>query len=173
VRSLDELVSQTVPAAIRATAPLDLPPPLSETQLLAEARRLASHNRVFRSYIGVGYHDCIVPPVIKRNIWKPRLVHGLHALPGRDLARPLEALLNFQTMIMDLTAMEVAGASLLDEATAAAEAMHMFAGLAERDDANLFFVSELCHPADPGGGGDPGRGARNRGRGGQPRALRL
>ena len=67
-RSLDELVSQTIPAAIRSSTPLDLPPPLSENQLLTEARRLASRNRVFRSFIGVGYHDCIVPPVIKRNI---------------------------------------------------------------------------------------------------------
>ena len=68
VHSLDELVGQTVPAAIRSTTPLDLPPPLSEHDLLAEARRLAGHNRVFRSYIGMGYYDCIVPPVIQRNM---------------------------------------------------------------------------------------------------------
>jgi glycine dehydrogenase len=146
-RSLDELVSQTVPTSIRATAPLDLPPPLSETQLLAEARRLASHNRVFRSYIGVGYHDCIVPPVIKRNILENPGWYTAYTPYQAEISQGrLEALLNFQTMIMDLTAMEVAGASLLDEATAAAEAMHMFSGLAERDDANIFFVSELCHP---------------------------
>jgi len=146
-RSLDELVSQTVPASIRATAPLDLPPPLAEHQLLAEARRLASHNRVFRSYIGVGYHDCIIPPVIQRNILENPGWYTAYTPYQAEISQGrLEALLNFQTMIMDLTAMEVAGASLLDEATAAAEAMHMFAGLAERDDANLFFVSELCHP---------------------------
>ena len=146
-RSLDELVSQTVPSSIHSSAPLDLPPPLSEYQLLAEARRLASHNRVFRSYIGVGYHDCIVPPVIKRNILENPGWYTAYTPYQAEISQGrLEALLNFQTMIMDLTAMEVAGASLLDEATAAAEAMHMFAGLAERDDANLFFVSELCHP---------------------------
>ena len=146
-RSLDELVGQTVPASIRSAAPLDLPPPLTEHQLLAEARRLAGHNRVFRSYIGVGYHDCIVPPVNMRNVMENPGWYTAYTPYQAEISQGrLEALLNFQTMIMDLTAMEVAGASLLDEATAAAEAMHMLAGMAERDDANLFFVSELCHP---------------------------
>ncbi|HEX7599213.1 MAG TPA: glycine dehydrogenase (aminomethyl-transferring), partial [Polyangia bacterium] len=147
VRSLDELVSQTVPASIRTATPLQLPSPLTEHQLLAEARRLAGRNRVLRSYIGVGYHDCIVPPVIQRNVLENPGWYTAYTPYQAEISQGrLEALLNFQTMIMDMTGMDVAGASLLDEATAAAEAMTMLAGLAERDDANLFFVSELCHP---------------------------
>ena len=145
--SLDELIGQTVPPSIRSRAPLDLPAPLTEYQLLAEARRLAGRNRVFRSYIGVGYHDCVVPPVIQRNVLENPGWYTAYTPYQAEISQGrLEALLNFQTMIMDLTGLEVAGASLLDEATAAAEAMHMLAGLTEREDANLFFVSELCHP---------------------------
>jgi glycine dehydrogenase len=145
--SLDELVSQTVPAAIRLTTGLDVPPALGEHQLLAEARRLASRNRVTRSYIGVGYHGCIVPPVIQRNILENPGWYTAYTPYQAEVSQGrLEALLNFQTMIMDMTGLQVAGASLLDEGTAAAEAMHMLAGLAENQDANVFFVSELCHP---------------------------
>jgi glycine dehydrogenase len=145
--SLDELVDQTVPAAIRTTRPLDLPLTLSEHEALSELRRLGNRNRRVRAYIGMGYTDTILPPVIQRNILENPGWYTAYTPYQAEISQGrLEALINFQTMVMDLCGMDVAGASLLDEATAAAEAMHMFAGLAEHDDANVFFVSELCHP---------------------------
>jgi glycine dehydrogenase len=145
--SLEELVAQTVPEAIRLRAPLDLPPAESEHELLREARALAGSNKIARSYLGMGYSDCLTPPVIQRNIVENPGWYTAYTPYQAEIAQGrLEALLNFQTMIMDLTGLDVAGASLLDEGTAAAEAMHMLAGLAERDDANTFFVSERCHP---------------------------
>jgi glycine dehydrogenase len=145
--SLDELVEQTVPAGIRISRPLELPPPLTEHEALTELRRLGSRNRRVRSYIGMGYAEAILPPVIQRNILEnPGWYTGYTPYQAEISQGRLEALLNFQAMTMDLCGMEVAGASLLDEATAAAEAMHMFAGLCEHEDAKVFFVSELCHP---------------------------
>ena len=145
--SLDELVEQTVPAAIRASRPLELAPPLSEHEALSELRRLGSRNRRVRAYIGMGYAEAILPPVIQRNILENPGWYTAYTPYQAEISQGrLEALLNFQTMTMDLCGMEVAGASLLDEATAAAEAMHMFAGLNEHEDAKVFFVSELCHP---------------------------
>jgi glycine dehydrogenase len=145
--SLEELVAQTVPEAIRLRAPLDLPPGETEHELLREARALASQNKIARSYLGMGYSDTLTPPVIQRNVVENPGWYTAYTPYQAEIAQGrLEALLNFQTMVMDLTGLDVAGASLLDEGTAAAEAMHMLAGLAERDDANTFFVSELCHP---------------------------
>ncbi|HXU80563.1 MAG TPA: aminomethyl-transferring glycine dehydrogenase [Polyangia bacterium] len=145
--SLEELIAQTIPESIRLRAPLDLPPGESEHDLLREARALAGQNRIARSYLGMGYSDCLTPPVIQRNIVENPGWYTAYTPYQAEIAQGrLEALLNFQTMIMDLTALDVAGASLLDEGTAAAEAMHMLHGLAERDDANTFFVSERCHP---------------------------
>jgi glycine dehydrogenase len=145
--SLDELIAETVPAAIRTSRPLELPPALSEHEVLTELRRLGSRNRRVRAYIGMGYAEAILPAVILRNILENPGWYTAYTPYQAEISQGrLEALLNFQTMIMDLCGMEVAGASLLDEATAAAEAMHMFAGLCERDDAKVFFVSELCHP---------------------------
>jgi glycine dehydrogenase len=145
--SLEELVRQTVPAAIRSAAALDLPAALGEHELLEELRALGSRNRIARSYLGMGYSDCITPPVIQRNVLENPGWYTQYTPYQAEIAQGrLEALLNFQTLVMDLTAFEVAGASLLDEATAAAEAMQMLAGLADRDDADVFFVSELCHP---------------------------
>src|SRR3954451_21639447 len=145
--SLEELVAQTVPGAIRSTAPLDLPPPLSEHELLEELRVLGARNKIARSFIGMGYSDCITPPVIQRNVLENPGWYTQYTPYQAEIAQGrLEALLAFQTMVMDLSGLEVAGASLLDEGTAAAEAMQMLAGLAERDDADRFFVSELCHP---------------------------
>jgi glycine dehydrogenase len=145
--SLEELVRQTVPAAIRTAAPLDLPPPLSEHELLDELRALGARNQVARSYLGLGYSDCITPPVIQRNILENPGWYTQYTPYQAEISQGrLEALLNFQTMVMDLTGLDVAGASLLDEGTAAAEAMQMLAGLCEREDASVFFVSELCHP---------------------------
>jgi glycine dehydrogenase len=145
--SLEALVGQTVPEAIRLRAPLDLPPARTEHELLREARALGERNRILRSCLGMGYSDCITPPVIQRNIVENPGWYTAYTPYQAEIAQGrLEALLNFQTMIMDLTGLDVAGASLLDEGTAAAEAMHMLHGLAERDEANVFFVSELCHP---------------------------
>jgi glycine dehydrogenase len=145
--SLDALVSETVPEPIRQRAPLDLPPAGTEQEVLAELRALAGRNRVARSYIGMGYSDCITPPVIQRNILENPGWYTAYTPYQAEISQGrLEALLNFQTMVMDLTGLDVAGSSLLDEGTAAAEAMQMLAGVSEREDADVFFVSELCHP---------------------------
>jgi glycine dehydrogenase len=145
--SLDDLIEQTVPAAIRTSRPLELAPPLTEHEVLTELRRLGGRNRHVRAYIGMGYAEAILPAVIQRNILENPGWYTAYTPYQAEISQGrLEALLNFQTMIMDLCGMDVAGASLLDEATAAAEAMHMFAGLAEHDDAKVFFVSDLCHP---------------------------
>src|ERR1022692_3835996 len=123
---LDELIDKAVPPAIRLDRPLKLPAARSENEALAALRAIASQNQVCRSYIGMGYYDCITPPVIQRNVlenpgWYTQYTpYQAEVSQGR-----LEALLNFQTMVSDLTALEVANASLLDEATAAAEAMHV------------------------------------------------
>jgi glycine dehydrogenase len=144
--SLDELLDKTVPAHIRSQRPLQLDPPCSETQVLQELRSIAQQNQVWRSYIGMGYANCITPPVIQRNIlenpnwYTPYTPYQAEVSQGR-----LEALLNFQTMIMDLTGMEVANASLLDEGSACGEAMTMIYGL-HKGQANKLFVSQACHP---------------------------
>src|SRR5436190_7500978 len=126
VPTLDALIDQTIPPGIRAKAPLDLPAADSEFGYLRRLRGIANGNRVSRSYIGMGYYDCITPSVILRNVFEnpgwytPYTPYQAEIAQGR-----LESLLNFQTMVSDLTGMEVANASLLDEATAAAEAMTM------------------------------------------------
>ncbi|MFH1066488.1 MAG: aminomethyl-transferring glycine dehydrogenase [bacterium] len=145
-RSLEELVRRTVPENIRLVQPLRLPHPVSEREALAELKKIAAQNKTFRSYIGMGYHETILPPVIQRNVlenpawYTPYTPYQAEIAQGR-----LEALLNFQTMIMDLTGMDIANASLLDEATAAAEAMMMCRAL-RGEGKSAFFVSELCHP---------------------------
>jgi glycine dehydrogenase len=145
--SVEELIAQTVPAGIRASAPLDLGPGRSEPDLLAEARTLGARNKVFRSYIGMGYYDCFTPPVIQRNILENPGWYTAYTPYQAEISQGrLEALLNFQTTVIDLTGFDVAGASLLDEGTAAAEAMQMLAGLHEDEGAHRFFVSRECHP---------------------------
>jgi glycine dehydrogenase len=147
LESLDALVERAVPAAIRRTAPLRLPPPRHEYEALADLRRLAAKNRVFRSYIGRGYYDCLTPPVIQRNVlenpgwYTPYTPYQSEISQGR-----LESLLNFQTLVCDLTALPVANASLLDEATAAAEAMMMCHRLRGAAGRNVFLVAADCHP---------------------------
>ncbi|HEY0969959.1 MAG TPA: aminomethyl-transferring glycine dehydrogenase [Gemmatimonadales bacterium] len=145
--SLDAFIDAVVPEGIRMKRPLALPPGMGETDILAEMREVAAQNRVMRSYIGMGYHGCIVPPVIQRNVLENPGWYTAYTPYQAEIAQGrLEALLNFQTVVMDLTGMEIANASLLDEGTAAAEAMamsHAVAGTAGRE---VFFVSEECHP---------------------------
>jgi len=143
--SLDDLVDQAVPAPIRLRQPLQLPGALSEHEALTALRAMAAQNQVFRSYIGMGYSDCITPPVIQRNVLENPGWYTQYTPYQAEISQGrLEALLSFQTMVMDLTGLEVANASLLDEATAAAEAMTMFHGL--KPGRPVFFVSAACHP---------------------------
>lgn len=149
VDTLDELIDQTVPAGIRLDNPLNLPAALSERAFLRGFKRLANENQVFKSYIGQGYYDTITPPVILRNIMENPGWYTAYTPYQAEIAQGrLEMLLNFQTVVTDLTGMEIANASLLDEATAAAEAMTMLhaARPASKKQADTFFVSELCHP---------------------------
>ncbi|GAB4446688.1 MAG: aminomethyl-transferring glycine dehydrogenase [Anaerolineae bacterium] len=148
VASMQELIDQTVPAAIRLAQPLNLPPARSESEILAELRQLAAKNKLYRSYIGMGYAGCITPPVIQRNILENPGWYTQYTPYQAEIAQGrLEALLNFQTMITDLTGLEIANASMLDEATAAAEAMTLCKrAMPRKSTANVFFVSELCHP---------------------------
>ncbi len=145
--SLEALTDATVPASIRMTRPLQLdtgPSPRGEAELLAELRSIAEQNAVFRSYIGTGYHDCITPPVIQRNILENPGWYTQYTPYQAEIAQGrLEALINFQTMIADLTGLPLAGASLLDEATAAAEAMAMCHSINGR---KRFFAADHCHP---------------------------
>src|SRR3989441_744129 len=146
VRNLDELIDRTVPASIRMQRALDLPPGRSEFGLLREVAEIAVKNQVFRSYIGMGYSDTVTPPVIQRNILENPGWYTQYTPYQPEISQGrLEALLNFQTMVEDLTALPVANASLLDEGTAAAEAMTMFHNVAPGA-GNAFFVAQDCHP---------------------------
>ncbi len=146
--SLASLIDAAVPAAIRGdggTGGLDLPPPASEAGALAELDEMAASNQVPRSFIGMGYHGCVTPPVIQRNVLENPGWYTAYTPYQPEISQGrLEALLNFQTMIASLTGLEVANASLLDEATAAAEAMTLC--WAEKRRQGRFFVSEACHP---------------------------
>ncbi|WP_043760455.1 aminomethyl-transferring glycine dehydrogenase [Rhodothermus marinus] len=145
--SLEELMEQTIPASIRTQRPLTLPPALSEAELLARLQELAAKNAPFRSFIGMGYYDTITPPVIQRNVLENPAWYTAYTPYQAEIAQGrLEALLNFQTMVIDLTGLELANASLLDEATAAAEAMMMLHRVVRDPARNTFFVSEACHP---------------------------
>ncbi|MCX7592875.1 MAG: aminomethyl-transferring glycine dehydrogenase [Fischerella sp.] len=146
ISSLDALIDQTVPQSIRLSRPLQLPEALSEYAALTKLKEIASKNQVFRSFIGMGYYDTITPAVIQRNILENPGWYTAYTPYQPEIAQGrLEALLNFQTMIIDLTGLEIANASLLDEATAAAEAMSMSYGVC-KNKANTFFVSRDCHP---------------------------
>jgi glycine dehydrogenase len=145
--SLDALIAETVPESIRTPKPLALPAAISEHELLGLAATLAAKNRVHRSFLGMGYHDCITPPVILRNILQNPGWYTQYTPYQAEIAQGrLEALLNFQTMIIDLTGLEIANASLLDEGTAAAEAMHLAYEFKGDEAHGLFFVSKHCHP---------------------------
>ena len=147
--SVDELINQTVPAKIRLKKPLELPPAQSEFDFIQNFRHVAQKNRVYKSFIGAGYYNTITPPVILRNILENPGWYTAYTPYQAEIAQGrLEALINYQTMVIDLTGMEIANASLLDEATAAAEAMHLFhaARKAGRKGANKFFVDQNVFP---------------------------
>ncbi|HAC14589.1 MAG TPA: glycine dehydrogenase (aminomethyl-transferring), partial [Bacteroidetes bacterium] len=149
VSSLDELIDKTVPENIRIRKPLNLPEALNEHRFLKEFKQIASKNKVFRSFIGMGYYDTVLPTVIQRNILENPAWYTAYTPYQAEIAQGrLEMLINFQTMIMDLTGMEIANASLLDEGTAAAEAMSMFMGFRKgaKKQATKFFVDENTHP---------------------------
>ena len=151
VSSLDELVDKTVPSQIRLKSGLKLDPAMSETEYLNHAKALASKNKVFNSYIGKGYYETIVPPVILRNIFENPGWYTAYTPYQAEISQGrLEALLNFQTMVLDLTKMELANASLLDEASAAAEAMIMFYNSRSRAQKKegivKFFISDKAFP---------------------------
>jgi len=143
--SLGTLTDAAVPKNIRRDRELDLPEPKSETEALAELRAIAERNKVVRSFIGAGYSDCITPPVIQRNILENPGWYTAYTPYQAEIAQGrLEALLNFQQMIIDLTALDIANASMLDEATAAAEAMALCHAVAPNR--KTFFVADNCHP---------------------------
>lgn len=145
--SLDQLIDETIPAHIRLKKPMKIGAPLTEQEILAELKKIASKNKVFKSYIGLGYYDTLTPGVILRNIMENPGWYTQYTPYQAEIAQGrLEALLNYQTMVMDLTGMEIANASLLDEGTAAAEAMHMFHALHTDDKRNKLFISRECLP---------------------------
>ena len=145
--SLDALIEETVPKSIRLQAPLQLPVARSEADVLKELRAIAAQNRPTKALIGMGYSDCITPGVIQRNILENPGWYTAYTPYQAEISQGrLEALLNYQTMVCDLTAMEIANASLLDEGTAAAEAMAMAHRLGGESTPNRFFVARDCHP---------------------------
>jgi len=149
VTHLDQLIEETIPSQIRLKNPLNLPKAKSEIEFLTDFKKLAQKNKIFKSFIGTGYYDTIVPNVILRNILENPAWYTAYTPYQAEIAQGrLEMLLNFQTMVIELTGMEIANASLLDEGTAAAEAMTMLHSLrpASKKNADVFFVSELCHP---------------------------
>ncbi|HEY1088425.1 MAG TPA: aminomethyl-transferring glycine dehydrogenase, partial [Archangium sp.] len=145
--SLDALIDQTVPKKIRVKKPLDLPAAKGESELLAELKSIAEQNQVFKSFIGTGYYDTVTPGVILRNILLNPGWYTAYTPYQAEIAQGrLEALLNYQTMVCDLTGLPVANASLLDEGTAAAEALHLVHSAGKDTDGKAFFVSQHCHP---------------------------
>ncbi len=150
VQSIDQLIGETIPEKIRLKNGLNLPPSLSEDEYIKNISEIASKNKVFRSFIGMGYHETITPSVILRNVLENPGWYTAYTPYQAEIAQGrLEALINFQTMVTDLTGMEIANASLLDEGTAAAEAASMLHGRRKgkkRKTANTFFASSHCHP---------------------------
>lgn len=147
VSSVDELINKTVPAGIRMQEPLRVSGGTSEQQLLKELKKVASKNKIFKSYIGMGYYNCYTPGVILRNIMENPGWYTQYTPYQAEISQGrLEALLNYQTMIIDLTGLPIANASLLDEGTAAAEAMAMFRSLHKHDHATKFFIDNSTFP---------------------------
>ncbi len=145
--SLDALIDATVPARIRNQAPMDLAAPQTEQAVLARLRAIAGKNRVLKSYIGTGYHDTYTPAVIQRNVLENPGWYTAYTPYQPEISQGrLEALLTFQQAIMDLTGMELANASMLDEGTAAAEAMTLMQRVNKKNRSSTFIVAEDCHP---------------------------
>ncbi len=144
--NLEELIGKIIPESIRMQDPLDLPAPVSEAVYLQQSRHLASRNKIFRNYIGQGYYPCFTPSVILRNVFENPGWYTQYTPYQAEIAQGrLECLLTFQTLVSDLTGLPVANASLLDEATAAAEAMHLCAGL-HSGEITRFFVDDRVFP---------------------------
>src|SRR5436305_5270561 len=145
--SLDELIDATIPRKIRWREGLSLPQGVTELEVLTYFRALAAKNQVFRSFIGMGYNDCMTPPVIQRNILENPGWYTAYTPYQAEIAQGrLEALLNFQTMVIDLTGLEIANASLLDEGTAAAEGMFLAYQARGSEHRNTLFIDARCHP---------------------------
>ena len=145
--SIDQLIDLTVPASIRGEETRALAAPVNEQQALAELKNIAGDNQRFKSYIGMGYHPTYVPPVILRNVLENPGWYTAYTPYQPEIAQGrLEGLLNFQQMIIELTGMDMANASMLDEATAAAEAMAMAKRVARKNKSNTFFADKHCHP---------------------------
>jgi len=145
--SLDALIDATVPERIRFRRPLSVPAARTESQTLALLRGIAARNKLFRSCIGMGFSDCVTPPVIQRNVVESPAWYTAYTPYQAEIAQGrLEALLNFQTMVSDLSGLPIANASLLDESTAAAEAMGLSHALAGKAGKEVFLVADDCHP---------------------------
>src|SRR5216110_330104 len=145
--SLDAFIDDVVPADIRLRARLRIPDAKTEQDALEDLRQLAAQNQVFRSYLGTGYYDCVTPTVIQRNVLENPGWYTAYTPYQAEIAQGrLEALLNFQTMVSDLTGLEVANASLLDEGTAAAEAMHLTEAMSTHEGQLTYLVDANCHP---------------------------
>src|ERR1700722_17252176 len=144
--TLDDVAGKTVPATIRSNQALNLPPPIDEAATIAELRALAAQNAPLKSLIGLGYHGTVTPPVILRNVLENPGWYTAYTPYQAEIAQGrLEALVNFQTLICELTGMEIANASLLDEATAAAEAMAMAHALSKTK-SDVIAVADDVHP---------------------------
>src|SRR3989339_862476 len=147
VSSLDQLIDETIPTPIKLEKELNLDPPMTESEFLDYIHSVAQKNIVAKSYIGMGYYPTITPAVIQRNILENPGWYTQYTPYQAEIAQGrLEALMNFQTAVVDLTGLPIANASLLDEGTAAAEAMAMLHTVSKNKSANIFFVSEECFP---------------------------
>ncbi len=147
LKSIEDLIEKTIPNSIRLKNELNLPQPLTEMELLHNLKEIGAKNKVFKSYIGQGYYDCVTPPVILRNLMENPGWYTQYTPYQAEIAQGrLESLLNFQTMVVDLTGMQIANASLLDEGTAAAESMHLMHAVSTKKGADTIFMSEKCFP---------------------------
>jgi glycine dehydrogenase len=147
VSSLDQLIDETIPAHIRLKQRMNLPEALTENELLVMLSEIANKNKIYKNFLGGGYYGTLTPNVVLRNIFENPGWYTAYTPYQAEIAQGrLEALLNYQTMVIDLTGMEIANASLLDEGTAAGEAMHMLYAETKKENAHKFFVSNLCFP---------------------------